>query len=128
MLSSILKFTFLFFQQKRLFEDKFCPKNQRRVFKVKLGLQTNSNMLNLMILFSSFFRLFYLHINTTLKIDRHCFPQKNSYSSVLESLSICTPVVTYFLGHINTDLEISTVPFLGLRKLFHPSKCQTMFL
>ena len=34
------------------FLGKFGPKNQKCLFKMKFGVQTNSNMMNLMVMFN----------------------------------------------------------------------------
>ena len=45
-------FIFLFWSENTLFLDKFGPKNHDCLFKMKLGFLTNSNMLNLMMMFT----------------------------------------------------------------------------
>ena len=50
MLYSIVMFSFSVFDWKYFFLDKFSPKNQNYLFKVKFGTKTNVNMSNSMMI------------------------------------------------------------------------------
>ena len=51
----MLMFTFSVLDQNNLFSDKFGPKNQK-LFRLKFGIKPNSNMLNVMVVFTCFFK------------------------------------------------------------------------
>ena len=54
MQNSVVMFIYFRFQLKVPFLDKFGPKIQNWLFKVKFGTQTNLNRQNLMVMFTFF--------------------------------------------------------------------------